>query len=225
MKSSYIFLIMAVVIAFLIWRLAAVNRKLESSAAVLQEKEAQITYFKAQSGKIVAQKPAAEISKADLQDHYRDVAADLKDMRIKLSQVRAVLKASIEATGSGQVRIVRDTVRVPGRAVMQRDSLFFEDGYLDLLALINPGIGGNYRYTYSDTILWAAYDKKKWIFGNERLYADFRLSNPNARAVNMTSVLIRQRDKRFNVSIGVGYDPFTNQVRPGIYVGYSLIRL
>jgi hypothetical protein len=225
MKASYIFLIMAGVIAFLIWRLNRVSGKLERTDSVLGEKSDSIRYWKSRSGKTVASKTAAEISAKDLEKHYSSLAADLRDLKVKVSSLKAVLKASIEATGAGQVRIVRDTIRLTGGAVMQRDSLFFEDGYLNLLALVNPGIGGTCRYTYSDTVLWAAYDKKKWIFGNERLYADFRLSNPNARAVNMTSVLIRQRDKRFNVSIGAGYDPFTNQVRPGIYVGYSLIRL
>jgi hypothetical protein len=228
MKPAYIFLIMAGVIAFLLWRLNRVAGKLERTDSVLSEKTDSIRYWKSRSGKTVASKTAAEISPREIDKHYQDISAELKDMRIKLSQVRAVLKASIEATGEGKVIIVRDTIFAPGYVPFIQDSVFIDDSYLRLKAQVIPGTNESYlayKYTYSDTVLWAAYDKKKWIFGNERLYADFRLSNPNARAVNMTSVLIRQRDKRFNVSIGAGYDPFTNQVRPGIYLGYSLIRL
>jgi len=215
---------MALVIAFLIWRLSVVNRKLDSSAAVLQEKEAELTHFKAQSGKIVTEKPAAEITKADLKEHYADLAADLQDMKIKLSQVKAVLKAVVEAKGEGVVSIVHDTIRVPGSVPMFLDSVFIDDHYLALRGGIHQGNFG-YHYTYQDSIVMAISRKRKGWFGKETLIGSARLSNPNARAVSSTSILIKgARDKRFVISVGASYNPFTNTFSPAIQAGYALIK-
>jgi hypothetical protein len=221
--SSYIFLIMAGVIAFLLWRLAAVNRKLESSAAVLQEKDAQITYFKAQSGKTVGVKPAAEISKSDLQKHYSDLSADLKDMKIKLNSVRAVLKAVVQSQGQGMVTIVHDTVRLPGLVPIVLDSVFIDDHYLSL----RGGIKGQqfgYKYTYQDSIVFAISSRKK-LFGKETLIGSAKLSNPNAKSISQTAILIERRNRRFVISGGLNYDPFSNRFSAGLHAGYALIKL
>jgi len=210
--------LLIVVLLFLYaWNLRS---KLESATSVLQEKEAQIGYFKANSGKVVAEKPAAQISKADLKEHYADLSKDLRDMKIKLSRLDAILKAAIEAKGEGVVTIVRDTVRVPGMPQALSDSLFIDDGYLSLKA----AIPGRYRYFYQDSIVMAISGKKKWVFGNEVLYGSARLSNPNARATSLTSVLMKHRDKRFVISLGANYDPFSNRLSPGIHAGYALIK-
>jgi hypothetical protein len=221
--SSYIFLIMAGVIAFLIWRLNRVAAARDSSAAVLQEKEAEITYFKAQSGKTVGVKPAAEISKSDLQKHYSDMSADLKDMKVELSRLRTAVRLQFQAIGKGEAIIVRDTIRLPGLQDQATDSVFVNDGYLSLKARIGQTF--RYKYAYQDSVIVAVSGKKKWVFGNEVLQGTVKFGNPNARAINQTAVVLQgARDKRFNVSIGAGYDPLTNQVRPGIYVGYSVFK-
>jgi hypothetical protein len=227
MKSAYIFLIMAGVIALLIWRLSVVNQKLDSSNSVLSEKSDSIRYFRSESGKQVAVKSVAEITKADLKSHYQDLAADLQDMKIKLNSVRAVLKAVVEAKGEGTVKIVRDTIFAPGYVPFIQDSVFINDSYLSLKAQIIPGTNDSYlsyKYVYQDSIVMAISEKKKWLFGKKTLYGSVRMSNPNARATNQTSILIKQRDRRFNLSIGISYLPFDNSFSPGVNIGYSLFR-
>lgn len=229
MKATPYFLAsMALVIAFLIWRLSVVNRKLERSESVLIEKTDTIRYFKAKSGKIVAEKAGAEITKEDLKDHYQDLAADLQDMKVKLNSVRAVLKAVVQSQGQGKALIVRDTIQLPGYIPFIQDSVFIDDSYLKLRAQIIPGTRDSYlayRYTYQDTIVMSISGKKKWLFGKETLIGSARLSNPSAKVTNMTSVLIKQpRDKRFVISAGLIYDPFSSRFAPGLSCGYALLK-
>lgn len=223
MKAWYLIAVLSLVITFLSWRLAVVRDKMARTDSVLSEKTDSIRYWKSRSGKTVATKTAAEVTPRDLKEHYQEIAADLRDMKVKLNSVRAVLKAVVEANGQGVPIIIRDTVRIAS-GTESRDSLFVNDGYLDFRSSISFTEDAGYKYLYQDTILWAAYDKKKWLLGNEKLYADFRLSNPNARALNMTSVLIRQRDKRFVISAGVSYDPFGNRFVPAVHAGYALFK-
>lgn len=214
---------MALVIAFLIWRLSVVNRKLDSSAGVLQEKEAQITYFKAQSGKTVGVKPAAEVSKADLQKHYADLTADLQDMKVELSRLRTAVKVQFQAIGKGEAIIVRDTIRLPGLQDQATDSVFVNDGYLSLKARIGDKF--RYQYAYQDSVIVAVSGKKKWLFGNEVLQGSVKFGNPNARAINQTAVVLQgARDKRFVISVGASYNPFTNTLAPGVHLGYAIFK-
>lgn len=229
MKSTPYFLAsMALVIAFLIWRLSVVNRKLDSSNSALTEKSDSIRYFRSAIGKQVAVKSAAEVTKEDLKEHYQDLAAKLKDMEVKISSIRAVSESSIEATGEGTVIIIRDTIRLPGHIPFIQDSVFIDDSYLKLRAQIIPGTRDSYlayRYTYQDTIVMSISGKKKWLLGKETLIGSARLSNPSANVTNMTSILVKQpRDKRFVLSVGVIYDPFSNRFAPGLSCGYALLK-
>jgi hypothetical protein len=223
MKSSYIFLIMAGVIVFLLWRLNRVAADRDSSAGVLQEKEAEITYFKAQSGKTVGVKPAAEISKSDLQKHYSDLSADLKDMKVELSRLRSAVRFQFQAIGKGEAIIVRDTIRLPGLQDQATDSVFVNDGYLSLKARIGDKF--RYQYAYQDSVIVAVSGNKKWVFGNEALQGKVKFGNPNARAISQTAVVLQgARDKRFVISAGVSYDPFGNRFAAGLHAGYALIK-
>jgi uncharacterized protein DUF6549 len=218
-------LLIMVLIFLYAWNLRS---KLESATSVLQEKDAQLTYFKANSGKTVSEKPGAEISRQDFEKHYSDLAADLKDLKVKIRSLNAVFKAAIEAKGEGVVTIVRDTVRLPGYIPFIMDSVFIDDSYLKLKAQIIPGTFESklsYSYTYQDSIVMAIAGKRKWFLGNERLYGSARMSNPNARSLSQTAVLLKQRDKRFVISLGANYDPFSNRVSPGIHCGWALIKL
>lgn len=223
-RIAYLLASMALVIAFLIWRLSVVNRKLDSSNSALTEKSDSIRYFRSESGKQVAVKSAAEITKADLKEHYQDIEANLRDMKIKLNSVRAVLKAVVQSQGQGVVTIVHDTIRVAGVAPVVLDSILIDDSFLRLSGRLHNS-EFRYKYSYSDTIVMSISGKKRWLFGKETLIGSARLSNPNARAVSQTSILIKgARDRRFVLSAGLNYNPFTNTFAPGIHAGYALIK-
>lgn len=209
------------VIAFLIWLLNRSNDKLARTDSVLSEKSDSIRYWKSRSGKTVATKQAAEITPRDLKEHYKEIAADLRDMKVKLNSVRAVLKAVVESNGQGVPIIIRDTVRIGAES---RDSLFVNDGYLDFRSSISFTEDAGYKYTYQDSILFALVRKRKGWFGKESLYGEVRMSNPNSRSTGQTSILIRERQKRFVISAGVSYDPFGNQLVPAVHAGYALFK-
>lgn len=219
----YLLAIFALVIAFLLWRDSRKTAERDSLRSALREKEDTIRYFKTESGKTAATKITAEVSKDDLQDHYPEIVAELKDLKIQVKNVRAVLKATIEAKGEGIPIIIRDTVRV-ATELKSRDSLFVNDGYLNFRSSISFTEDAGYKYTYQDSILFALVRKRKGLFGKKELFGQVRMSNHNSRSVGQTSILISERPKRFYVGAGVSYNPFTNSFAPSVHAGYSLIR-
>lgn len=223
MRSSLLILALGIAIVLLFLYAWNLRGKLQLTKSILTEKEAQLSYFTAKSGKTVSEKPAGEVTKADLQKHYADLTADLKDMKVKLSGLQAVFKAAIEAKGEGAVTIVHDTVRVPGSVPVVLDSVFIADGWLRLRGGIKDQRFG-YKYVYQDSIVMAISGKKRWFLGKERLYGSVRLSNPAARATNQTALLMNHRDKRFYIGVGANYDPFSNRFSPGIHAGWALVK-
>lgn len=220
----YLLAILALIIAFLLWRDSRRSAKLESAQSALTEKSDSIRYFVSESGKTVSEKSAADITRDDLEEHYPDIVAELKDLKIELKNVRAVLRANIEAQGSGVVTIIRDTIRVSGTAPVIQDSVNINDGYLSMAGWIN-GRQFRYQYAYQDSIIFSISGKKKWLFGKESLIGSARMSNPNATVLNQNAILIKEaRDKRFVISVGVGYAPFSNQFSPSIHAGYALVK-
>jgi hypothetical protein len=222
-KTLLIVAALVMVIVYLVFRLETKSRQLESKTSALEEKEAVIREFRTASGKTATEKVTAEINKSDLKDHYPEVTKELADLKIQLRNLKGVLTASIAANGKGEVIIVRDTIRVPGAVPVILDSVKINDGYLRFKGQSKAGMFG-YAYTYADSITFAIHSKKKWFLGSEKLYGTGKLQNPNAKITNQTSIVIPTRDKRWNVSAGVGYDFYGKRIVPTVYAGYSLIR-
>jgi hypothetical protein len=224
-KMPHVVLIMCLFVAMVVSVLGWIDTrdKMLSAQSSLSEKEATIREFRTAQGKTATEKVTAEVSKSDLKDHYPEVTKELADLKIQLRNLKGVLTASIAANGKGEVIIVRDTIRVAGAFPVVLDSVKINDGYLRFKGQAKNGMFG-YAYSYADSITFAVHTKKRWFLGSEKLYGTGKLQNPNAKITNQTSLVIKNRDKRWNVSAGVGYDFYGKRVVPTVYAGYSLIR-
>lgn len=222
-KTLLIVAALVMVIVYLIFRLQSKSNQLDSANSALTEKEATIREFRTLQGKTATEKVTAVISTGDLKDHYPEVAKELADLKIQLRNIKGVLTASIESTGKGEVIIVRDTIRLPGAVPVVLDSVKINDGYLKFRGQAKNGMFG-YSYTYQDSMTFAIARKRNWLFGKETLSGTGKLQNPNAKITNQTSIVIPTRDKRFNISAGIGYDFYNKRAVPTVYAGYSLIK-
>jgi hypothetical protein len=211
-------------VVYLLIRLETLSGQLESKTSALEEKEAVLKVWETKSGKTATEKVTAEVSKSDLKEHYPELTKELADLKIQIRQLRGILTTTIEAKGKGEVIIVRDTIRVAGAVPVVLDSIKINDGYLRFKGQSKAGMFG-YAYTYADSITFAIHSKKRWFLGSEKLYGTGKLQNPNAKITNQTSLVIKNRDKRWNVSAGVGYDFYGKRIVPTVYAGYSLIKL
>lgn len=187
-----------------------------------------IEYLESMSGKIIAQKEAAELSAQDMAKVFPEFADRLtREMDIKLKNLKSAITAEFVARGSGSAVVnqyyVTDST---GSAIRSRPvwKLQVQDGYLDFTADILDSLNAPYTYHYHDTLTYAFHLKRKWILGNAKLYGSGMLGNPNAKIVNSTSVEVRDyRDKRFGVGPFVGLD-YQGRITVGLGVQYGLFR-
>jgi len=223
-------LIGGVIILFWLWNGARTQSKEKDS--ILAEKSDSIKYHLNKLNQIVAEKNAALIDLANFKKSYPDLEAEInKRLGVKTKNILAAYKAEFKATGHGEVNIT-NTSEEPflmdgmplGNDTTHKDhKIHIWDGYLDLNGSIKKS-SFRYDYSYSDTLL-LSFSRTKHYFKGTTITVSGVLSNINAKIIHKTGVLIQTvKSKRFNVSVGVYYDPFRKTYGPAITAGYSLIR-
>lgn len=197
----------------------------ESRGSIIREKEAEIEYRKSKEGQLIADKVAAEVRAADIAEAYPKLVKDLENMSVSMRALRTSIQAEFRALNSGTSTVIRDTIFKEGKFVGVQKSVKIDDGYLRMIGVLNPSNSTeiDWNYSYQDSVTIALHVKKKWFLGKETLYSSIMLKNPNAKVTNSTTVQVSQfRDKRWVISIGGSYDPFSNTVRPSVNFGWKV---
>lgn len=193
--------------------------------SVIREKDSEIEYRRTREGRIVASKDAAELRAQEIANNYPKIVDELKkDFDIKIKNLKAYIRSEVGAQGQGTGEITNHYHLSDSTRRFREFTM--DDGYLSFrTTLYDTAVQAPYQYTYSDTITTVIHGKRKWILGNERLYSSSMLRNPNARVTGMTNIMVdSHRDKRWCLSVGASYDPFSNSVRPGVNFGYALFK-
>lgn len=223
---TVIIAILAVLIYGSVATVIKLKKELIQNKSVLSEKTDSIRYYRTDNGKLVAEKSAALLSTKDVSDSYPQVVAQLKEIDIRLKNMKAFMQSSFQANGSG-TGIINNHYYVDstGRRVAYKE-FSMHDGYLSFrTTLYDSTVQSTYEYSYTDTISTVIHSKKKWFFGDEKIYATSLLKNPNAKVTGTTNLLIdTHKDKRFYVGVGASYSPLTNTFAPSVHVGYALFK-
>ena len=232
MKTHFFYiaciLVCAAIIFYMDKRLARVEREASSYASALVEKEAEVTYYRNERGRIIAQKEAAVLTSQEIAKAYPKVIEEMKkEFDIKLKDMKAYVRNEFEARGSGNSTIHNHyVIDSTGRRVPVWE-MRVSDGYLDFRSTVIDSLHAPYTYSYTDTATTVISRKKKWLFGKESLYSSTMFRNPNAKVTGTTNILVNNyKDKRWVISIGASYVPFSEsgKFQPTITAGYALFK-
>lgn len=203
------------------------NRKLISELkgkdSIIREKTDSLHYERNAKDQEIASKNAAVASLHQLKQAYGNDLTEIKrELNIRDRDLKAFMKANFQAQGYGTTTIIHNHYDSTGAQVVQ-PAFSIEDGYLALSGVVKDTTL-TYQYTYTDQILAAFhYENKGWF--KKELHWSGRLSNPNARITSATNAIVEEyKDKRWNVSVGVSYSPFTQQVLPTVSVGWAVFK-
>lgn len=231
LRKYYPFIIIAILILALVilWdKYQGQKMTAESRGSIIREQTAEIEYRKTKEGKIIAEKIAAEAQVKDLKTSYPKLV-DLitKQMDIRLKDLSSVFEAKFKAVGQGEVRIIEIPARKDStdstKILPPQRGFTVADGFLEFNGTIDAE-KIQYSYTYTDKITAVISIKKKWFLGKETFVGTATLDNPNAVVTNQTAIQVQQpRTKRWVLSVGASYDPFKNQVRPAIHLGWRVL--
>jgi hypothetical protein len=210
-------------VLFLFDRLQKSKDEIRQKESIIAEKESVIQYHINENGRIVAEKVAAQASVKELAEAYPALKEELKrEFDVQIKNMKAYIRNEFEARGSGVSHITNNYYDTATQQTVHK--LDFDDGYLKFIAKIDSTSKAQSEYQYRDTITTVIHSQKKWFLGNETLMASSKLSNPASKVTQSTNLLVKHRDKRWNVSVGAYYDPLIQSYGVGILAGYSLIK-
>lgn len=197
----------------------------ERKDTIIAEKSDSIRYERNRAGQEVASKTAALATVQEVRQAYQaEIKALREELGIRDRNLRAFMRAELQARGEGTAEIHNHYYTDSTGAQVTERGFQIDDGYLDLEAAIDS-TEVHYEYTYTDEILAAFHVERKWLLGKERLMWSGRLANPNARITSTTNVLVEEaKDKRWCVTVGAGFDPFSGKLFPSIGVGYAVFK-
>lgn len=225
---SYIAIaILLLICGFLYRELRKKSAENNRKDSIISEKTDSIHHFKTESGRQAVEKSAAIATTSEFEEAYPELLAELKDLKVKVKDLRAIVQVGFQAEGSGTM-IVRDTVYQDS---VRYKEIYMDDGYLKFGTMwpdmangrMDKNLPGLYRYTYRDTLTYGFRTERKWFLGKERLYGFGGLKNPQANIRSATNVLIEDyKDKRFSIGPYVGYGLIGNRIDFGVSVQYAV---
>lgn len=213
------------IIIFLFMYIWETDKRVQGLQSANAAQQSEISYHTSRSGKLIAERQAAELRVKEFKETYPKMAEDItRDFDIKIKNLKAYMQSEFQAVGKGDADITNNYYTDSTGVRRSYWELKASDGYLDFSSTVLDSLHAPYKYTYSDTIKYAFSVKKKWLFGKQSLYGSGMLGNPNAKITNTQSVLINDfKDKRFGVGPYVGYG-LNGKVSFGLSVQYSLIK-
>lgn len=209
--------VLLVAIGLLMWHIRKKSAENNRKDSIISEKTDSLHHFKTESGRQAIEKPAAIATTSEFEEAYPELLAELKDLKVKVKDLRAIVQVGFQAEGSGTM-IVRDTVYQDSIHQVYKP-MFMDDGFLQFETNEHRG----YEYTYRDTLTYGFRTERKWLLGRSRLYGFGGLKNPQANIRSATNVLIEDyKDKRFSIGPYVGYGVIGNRIDFGVSVQYAV---
>lgn len=172
--------------------------------------EDSVSYYHNKEGELIAQKRIAGMTIRDLREVNHKLGIDrdrLKDQVGNLKNLNSYYKSQIESIGTGKavtldtvVQIVYDTDTV----MVNAQSVDWSNNYLSIDGLFIPKFNRwDFNYSYNVDLEITSYYKKSrsGLFAPKELVVDFKLSDPNAKAVDLKALKII-RERRWYQSTG-----------------------
>lgn len=175
-----------------------------------------VSYYNNEQGELIAQKQIAEITIRDLKQINEQLGIDRERLEKQVGNLRNLntyFKSKIQSKGKGTavtidtvVQIVQNTDTVEAEA----QSVDWTNKYLSLDGVFVPKFNRwDFSYSYVVDLEIVSYNKKirKGLFAPKQFVVDFKLSDPNAKVVDLRALQITRKKKWYQTTgfkVGVG---------------------
>ncbi len=199
---------------------------LSNTERIVEIKLDSILFWKDKAGREHARAQVAEANYSSLHAYYGPlIDSVLKTLKITGSKLDYITAISTESKGRVYTRV--DTVTKEGIKYLQYSG---NDSYLTLTG--NTGPNSFADYTYTDSLITAAYWKRKpflkgGIWGKKDLRLDAYSLNPNTKIKHVDALKVKGKPPgRFGVGpyLGYGYNGYIWCPSVGVSIQYNLFR-
>lgn len=183
----------------------------------LSEWKDSVQYYYNREGELVAQKNVAELELDDLKKLNDQLGIDMKELKDQvgnLKNLNSYYRGQVNVMGSGTSITIDTVVQVienTDTVEVVAQSVDWTNDYLAIDGIFIPRFNRwDFNYSYKVDFDITSYHKKtrKGLFAPKTLVVDLKLSDPNARVVDLQALQIKRENKwyqstAFKVGIGL----------------------
>lgn len=190
-------LIGAFVFLFMAYRKAReLKKELSNAREIISRQGDTVSHLKDKNGKMFAQVQTTPVTEDNLKRLRDELKAEITTVTGKISRLDNYVRAGYQVTGTATVPIT-DTVYInPAHQADTLQKISVNDGFLNLDCLLSDS--AHCLYTYSDTAKVIVYHLPAgkwwqfWKWGKKVSYTAVQFRNPNAKALEVESIVIKR---------------------------------
>ena len=209
--------VLATLIVVMMFVISNQRNEVYNATKELSEWKDSVQYYYNREGELVAQKNVAELELDDLKKLNDQLGIDMKELKDQvgnLKNLNSYYRGQVSTRGRGTsitidtvVQVIENTDTVEVAA----QSVDWTNDYLAIDGIFIPRFNRwDFNYSYKVDFDITSYHKKtrKGLFAPKTLVVDLKLSDPNARVVDLQALQIKRENKwyqstAFKVGIGL----------------------
>lgn len=197
-KGILIILLLGLCLATIL-RLISVSEDRDRQKGNLYSALDKVKYVENLNGSLSAQSETMNLRVTELRQLYPELLREVKNMRIRQSQIEQVGQTVIRNETNVQT-LIRDSVIYTVKDTIPVKTFSYTDNWYNVNGVcINDSI--NLNITYSDTLTQVIYrgeriNPKLWIFSRRKIQQRASFTNPNNKIVFQKFISIQKRNKQ-----------------------------
>jgi hypothetical protein len=227
MKNSLFLILLGVVVLLVIlFQIKSCHDKNYYSNILLLKNDT-IKQWKDEAGRWHAEAVASELSKDEMKTFFSKEVSELqKDFNIKLKDVTAYLKASIQSDKDITMAVDSGSM-ISVTNLNGSDTAVFH--FNDAWSTINASLYNNKLHLIQqsyDSISFVTSIKRSWLFGPRTTVLNGISYNPSSKISGITGIEIKVPSRRFGIGpyVGYGFNGKSWGMNAGVSIHYSVVK-
>lgn len=198
------------------------SESIKSKDSVIQEKNAKIKIIEQRNGKLVFEKQRAVADKETMSHSYGFLKDSLISLGAKMKQLESATFVATQTTGSGTTQ-AKDTVLIHDTLKLDAHQIRVSKPFFTLSGTLYPNNKFDYSYVISDSLALLNTVTRRNVFSKWEYTTRVQSANPDLRVIGLTSLTVKGKESKLDVSLFVGTGFGANGFTP-VFIGVGVSR-
>ena len=194
-------------------KIGSLNNRIKGQLLAAEIFTEEVHIQRNKNGQLEAEKRSQNLTIKDLKEYGDQVGQNNEKLKKKVGSLKNLvsnLEGALATAGDGQVQLEPDTIRIKGDSVNYFLGHTFEwtNNYLTLNGTLDQDLKMDFKYQYKSDFGITTYWKRPSLFKRKELMVNMLMTDPNARATELNSVVIKPDPPKFyqttGFKIGIG---------------------
>ena len=192
-----VILLIAGFFGFREWKHNQAEKGLQTMLEVLNDN---VEVYKNKEGQWEAERKSFNLTTAELRKNGQELGFENSGLKKRVGNLKNLvnrLEGDLEAIGTGSAQLTPDTVYLSDGTTFIGHKFDWSNNYLSLNGTLSNTYELNFDYSYKSSFEVTTYWKRSGMFKRKDLVVNFTMSDPNAQATDLNSVVIKPDPPKF----------------------------